>query len=107
MNVHQPLVADARHGAARVAAELLGAFDVALVDLRVDVLHQPLRIDFRQRQVGDAFNAKGQAEHQCQRYERHKQRRAVDEHFLQAVVNAARFGIEILAQCHVVHCNGC
>ena len=84
--MEQALIADAGHRAAGVAAQVLGPFHVARLYLGVQVFHELLGVNLRQRQVDNALNAERQAQDQGHRHQRHKERRTVDELLLQLLV---------------------
>ena len=93
--MHQSLIADGSDGAACVAADVLGTFDVACHNLLVDVAHHLLSVDFGQCQVDEPLDAESEAEHKSQGYERHEACAALNE-----------FGLEPFVEPHALHAFG-
>ena len=66
--MQQPLIADACHRPAGVAAQRLGALHVVGLHLLLHVGQQLLGVHLCQRQVDDALNAERQTQHQHYRH---------------------------------------
>ena len=108
MGVHQSLVADAGHGASRVAAHGLGTLQVVLLHMLLDVGQEPLGVHLGQRQVDDALDAKHQSYHQCKGYQRHEPSRALHELCLQLFVQSVALGhglqgVDVFLAYHLLH----
>ena len=105
LDVQQSLIADAGHGSARIATEVFGTLHVALFQTGIDVLHQLLRIDFRQRQVDQSLNTKRQTQYQRQGHQRHETCRAFHELTFQLLMQATASFLNITVHAFQVGSN--
>ena len=65
----QTLITDRGYRATGISAQLLCALNISFHDAFVKVGHKLFRIDFRQTEIDDAFNAEGKTNDQGQSYQ--------------------------------------
>ena len=108
---HQSLIVDGSHRSPRVASYVLGSLHVAFLQGRCYGRDKLPRIDFRQAQIDNQLDAKGQPDDKRNGYPAHKEGRTLDELYLQFLVQPsarrATRGRDLNGQGRGRHQSGC